>query len=116
MHPAPTALHWFRRPRAWLVSLALGMLVLMQAVGGMHAVLHHGASAADPHDSPFGLHAANSADCQLFDQLAQADLAWLPPSAWTATPPPRAARAPADTPSTPRQARFFRARGPPGSA
>lgn len=115
----PTFLQLHHGPRTWLVSLALSMLVLMQTLGGIHAVLHHGDAAsltgfAD--DSPFGLHAEHSGDCQLFDQLAHADLASLPAHPWTPSTADTPVFLPAGTLSVPGQSRPFRARDPPGHA
>jgi hypothetical protein len=79
------------RTRAWLISLAVTALVLMQSLGLMHGVLHvpggqgtHVAQRLQPGDAPHGVSAlftghVNGDDrCQLYDQLAHADMASLP--------------------------------------
>ncbi|MEY4561124.1 MAG: hypothetical protein RLZZ618_401 [Pseudomonadota bacterium] len=101
------------------------MLVLLQTLGAMHAVVHAPAapsavsrlsSAGQADAELFASHQAHSTDCQLFDQLAHADLAWAPPAVWTPavhSTPPNAVRG---TPSAAAEALAFRARAPPAVA
>jgi hypothetical protein len=105
--------------RAWLSSLALVALVAMQSLGAMHSVAHalgHEGAEGQGVVKLFGGHAAGSADCHLYDQLAHADVVAFstPP---LVAPPLVFAPAPLPTDSLPAAApRFFQARGPPASA
>jgi hypothetical protein len=64
--------HPRRRATAWGVLLAT-VLVLTQALGAMHRIVHAGAAShSSAADHAFG-HTAGSGDCQLFDQLTHAD-------------------------------------------
>jgi hypothetical protein len=72
------------RSRTVWVGWLLGMLVLLQTLGLVHRVVHaHAwvASAASQNTSLFDAHEAGSVQCQLFDQLSQADCVdFLPPA------------------------------------
>ncbi len=112
--------------RAWLVSLAVTALVLMQVLGAMHGVLHTPRTAslgrvqafAEPVgflkdvSSLFAGHARDG-DCQLFDQLAHADLASIPAALLLAPAPTNSLVARAATPALLVHAFTSRARGPP---
>ena len=112
------------RHRAWLTSLALMLLVLVQGLGAAHRIQHglsgHVAKAAQPaDDSPaarsFG-HTRGGVDCQLFDELAHADLHTTPAlvlPVWHGEAP-RAVRLPEPAVLAPPWR--LRARGPPTRA
>lgn len=90
-------------------------MVLLQTVGVVHKVLHAGGlhAHAELADRSDVFAHGDEADCRLFDQLAQGDLAW--------SAPPAAASLPAlflFTPALPgghlaAQAAGYLARGPP---
>jgi hypothetical protein len=121
-------MHAFRhsRLRPWLLGLAAAALVWVQLLGVLHGVAHapgavalHGASVpsalAERADTLGGLFAGHDRDqhCQLFDQLAHADLASaatpdLPVAAFAAV---LQAAEPASCQAA--RSRGFRARDPP---
>jgi hypothetical protein len=105
--------------RAWLSGLALASLLALQTLGAMHGVAHaggHGNADASGIAKLFGGHAAGSADCHLYDQLAHADLAAFSSTPPAALPPQGVATValPASLPAA--APRFFQARAPPPSA
>lgn len=104
--------------RRWL-PLLLAAMLLAQALGLVHRVLHAPASGAalaqvqwQVHDDAFG-HDEGDVQCRLFDQLAHGDLAF---GAGTAPAAQGAPLTPAGTPPAGRlapQASGYLARGPP---
>ncbi|MBS1179168.1 MAG: hypothetical protein H6R06_3580 [Proteobacteria bacterium] len=106
-----------RRP---LVGLLMCALLLTQALGLLHRVLHADghAHAAHEHGSLEELfaHDPGSADCQIFDQLSHADGMGFCDAEPGAMPP---AQPPASAQQAPRwaaQAAGYLARGPPTTA
>lgn len=110
--------------RRALIGLTLAALALTQGLGVLHRALHaqpalnaaQSLAASGPgtplHEALFGNH-RDSSDCQLFDQLAHADLAW---GEAAAGPLPASKQAlPAPHPTAPLAARAFAylPRGPP---
>lgn len=100
--------------RDWLVPFALVLLLLSQSIALAHRIVHAPGHTAVASARDTGLFADHSAsDCQLFDQLAPADLAPAPVLALSfaldTAPAPVAEQA---APLTARL-RAFRARDPP---
>jgi hypothetical protein len=109
--------HSLRRPLAGLLVCAL---LLTQALGLLHRVLHadHHTHAAHEHGSLEELfaHDPGSTDCQLFDQLSHADgvgFGFVEPGAM---PPAQRSALSLQAPKVAVQAAGYLARGPPRTA
>lgn len=106
-----------RRPLAGLLVCAL---LLTQALGLVHRVLHAGGPSHAGHEhgrieALFGQH-HDLGDCQIFDQLSHADgasFAFVEPGAMPPAPPPAPAL---QAPQLAAQAAGYLARGPPRMA
>lgn len=77
------------RLRAWVSHLAVASLLLAQAIGLLHGVMHRSVNSPGAvafsearleakATGPFAGHAPDTLDCRLFDHLTHADLAPLP--------------------------------------
>jgi len=103
-----------RRPLAGLLICAL---LLTQALGLLHRVLHADGPSHPAHDhgriEALFDHHHDLGDCQIFDQLSHADgagFAFVEPGAMPPSPPPAAAL---QTLQLAAQAAGYLARGPP---
>jgi len=106
-----------RRPLAGLLVCAL---LLTQALGLLHRVLHANGSPHAVHDrgrlEALFAHHHGSADCQIFDQLSHADgvgFGFVEPGAMPSAQPPVSAL---QAPQVAAQAAGYLARGPPRTA
>jgi hypothetical protein len=117
-------------PRRLLAGAVLCALLLMQALGLLHRVLHahgpaptlgvpHAQEAAAPQQHLFeGLFAQHhdAQDCQVFDQLTQADAPALAITPVSGEPMAAMRLATSAAPDLAAQAAGYLARGPPASA
>ena len=106
-----------RRPLAGLLVCAL---LMTQALGLMHRVLHAGGPSHAAHDpgriEALFEHHHDQGDCQVFDQLSHADgvgFAFVEPGATPPAPPPAPAL---QAPKLAAQAAGYLASGPPRTA
>jgi len=116
MNCRPLPLHL----RQALALLLVGALLLTQALGLLHRVLHaEGSGHATPDhgrlEAQFA-HDAGGADCKIFDQLSHADGVGMAAIEADAMPPAQPTAPALRTPKAAAQAIGHRARGPPRMA